>query len=130
MEKDNLELYEDREYEILEELGRMEMNDPKRKDLVNELTAISSIRVSYEQNEQNRLNNNAKNDIEEAKLVLEAEKVRSDKEKNWMFLVQAVASFSLGYHSIMRSFHMEEKNYGYKKLQDFGTNLVNKVRGR
>ena len=96
MEEDNLELYEKREHEVLERLGMTEFDDQNRKALVNELNVLSSIRNTYEQTDQTRLNNNAKISIDEAKLVIEQEKIRNDKERTKMMLLQAILSFGGG----------------------------------
>ena len=79
--KDNLELYEEREKELLEKLERYEIDDPKRKSIINELEVLSRIRNSYEQTEQTRLNNNRQNDIKEEQLVIDAQKVENERKK-------------------------------------------------
>lgn len=122
--EDNLDLYEEREHEVLEQLGRMSMDDANRKALVSELTALSSIRNSYEQTEQTRLNNNARNDIEEQKLVIEEEKVKNDKKRTIAMWVQTFLSVGVGGYLTFKSYNMDEKGYPFKELKEFARGLV------
>ena len=80
-EKDNLELYEEREREILEQLAKMDLDDPKREKLERELETLSKIINSYKQTELTRLNNNMQNDIKEEQLVIDARKVETEEKK-------------------------------------------------
>lgn len=122
--EDNLDLYEEREHEVLEQLGRMNMDDANRKALVSELTALSSIRNSYEQTEQTRLNNNARNDIEEQKLVIEEEKVKNDKKRTIAMWVQTFLSVGVGGYLTFKSYNMDEHGYPFKELKEFARGLV------
>ena len=128
--ENNLELYEKREHEILEQLGKMEMSDPNRKNLVQELNTLSSIRNNYDQTELTRLNNNARNDIEEAKLAIEEEKVKNDKERTKAMWFQAALSFLGGAALTMKSYHMDTKGYPYKDLKQFAMRQIEKIKGR
>lgn len=130
MEENNLELYEKREHEVLEQLGKMEMSDPNRKNLVQELNTLSSIRNNYDQTELTRLNNNARNDIEEAKLAIEEEKVKNDKERTKAMWFQAALSFLGGAALTMKSYHMDTKGYPYKDLKQFAMRQIEKIKGR
>lgn len=128
--KDNLELYEEREHEILEELGKMTPTDPNRKPLIQELNTIAGIRVNYDQTEQTRLNNNARNDIDEQKLIVELEKVKNDKRKNIALWIQAIFSGALGVYAVNKSYHMDEKGYPYKDMKQSGLKLIERIKGR
>lgn len=130
MDENNLDLYEKREHEVLEQLGRTEHDDPNRKNLVNELTALSSIRVSYEQTEQTRLNNNARNDIDEEKLRIEQGKLENEKERNKTLMAQSLLSLLVGIGLTMKSYHMDERGYPYKDLKVQGMKLIDRMRGR
>lgn len=130
MDENNLDLYEKREHEVLEQLGRTEHDDPNRKNLVNELTALSSIRVSYEQTEQTRLNNNARNDIDEEKLRIEQGKLENEKERNKVLIGQSLLSLLVGVGLTMKSYHMDEKGYPYKDLKVQGMKIIDRMRGR
>lgn len=130
MDENNLDLYEKREHEVLERLGKTEHDDPNRKNLVNELTALSSIRVSYEQTEQTRLNNNARNDIDEEKLRIEQGKLENEKERNKTIMLQSLLSLLVGVGLTMKSYHMDERGYPYKDLKVQGMKLIDRLRGR
>ena len=80
-EKDNLELYEEREREILEQLARLSLDDPKREKLEKELETLSRIINSYRQTELTRLNNNRQNDTKEQQLIVDARKVEIEEKK-------------------------------------------------
>ncbi len=129
-EADNLELYEKREHELLEELGKLQPNDPNRKPIVQELNTIASIKATYNQNELTRLNNNARNDIEEQKLIIEQEKIRNDKRRTIAMWVQAIFSGGLGLYAVNKSYHMDEHGYPYKDLKQKGLKLIDQIKGR
>ena len=123
-ELDNLELYEEREREILERLGQMSMNDPERKSLTQELNVVSSIIVNYKQTELTRLNNNARNDIDEARLVIEGEKVQNDKTRNKIMVGGSILSVLAGWWLHGKSYHMDEKGYPFKEMKQFSKDMV------
>lgn len=127
-EKDNLDLYEEREHELLDQLGRMEITDPNRDKIEKELDTLAKIRSKYLELEQNRLNNNAKNDIEEAKLLVEKSKLENEKRRNrttlWATFITTLFTTGIGYSAIMKSYHMDEEFWPHKDLKVFGQNLI------
>ena len=126
--KDNMDLYEEREKEILEELGRTSFEDPKYEKLQKELDTIAKHRISYIGLEQDRLNNNRKNDNEEQKLLLEEEKVKNDRRRNRLMFSLNAASLLGGSYLYMKSYHMEEKNWAYNKVLRWAEELTSKLR--
>jgi hypothetical protein len=126
--RDNLELYEIREKEILEELGRLNMDDPKREKLWKELDTNARIRKAYSDSEQERLNNNAKNDIEEAKLVIEEKKLENDKNRTKTSVIQTILYILAGVGSYCASYHMEETKQVFRDAKDWGKGLINQAR--
>lgn len=130
MDQNNIEMYQAREKEILEELGKMKMDDSKRKPLVDELTAISKILVSYEQTELTRLNNNAQNDINEARLIIDEQKVKNDKEKNQVMAAQGVLSLLFGGFCWWKSYHMDEDGFAFRGLKDWALKQIDRVKGK
>ena len=70
-EKDIVELLEDRERELLDNLGNRQIDDPKREAVVRELETYAKIVDQYEARDQRRMDNNAKNDIEEQRIVID-----------------------------------------------------------
>ena len=126
--KDNLELYEEREREILEELGRREMTDTSRERLVKELDTIAKIKSTYEQNDQNRLNNYAKNEIEETRMEIEKAKVEVDKGKVVAGIITGLTSFFGGCGMFWLSYHMDETQWAFKDMKNFGMKCVDGVK--
>ncbi len=126
-EKDNLELYEEGERKILEEYNKLDPDDPKRTELLKQLTGISAIRNNYEQTEQNRLNNNARNDIEEQKLVIQEEQAKNDKLKILVWGGLTLLGYGLGHYDQIKSYHMEEKGFAFKGLKNYGERLQEKA---
>ena len=127
-EKDNMDLYEEREHELLDQLGRMEISDPNRDKVEKELDTLAKIRSKYLELEQNRLNNNAKNDIEEAKLLVEKSKLENEKRRNrttlWATFITTLFTTGIGYSAIMKSYHMDEEFWPHKDLKVFGQSLI------
>lgn len=75
------DLIETLEQNAYREVLNRDRDDPKRKEALEEAVKIAAIRSTYDQNEQNRLNNNTRNDIEESKLVVESEKAKNDRKR-------------------------------------------------
>lgn len=114
--KDNIELYAERENEILLELGKTKPDDPKYATLMKHAEAYSKIRSTYEENENTRLNNNARNDIEEARLVIENEKLINERQRiamtKWQTALYFVGTFAAGF----LSYNMDLTQNAYKWL--------------
>ena len=94
------ELVEKRLKENFEELGRRNYDDPNRSKIASEAKTLSEIKVALDSNELTRLNNNAKNDIEEQKLFIEQKKLENERKKIGAdigkVIVYTVGSFGLG----------------------------------
>ena len=127
MNEDNLDLYEKREHEVLEELGKMGLTDPHRKDLTAELNTYSTIRNAYEKSEQNRLENNAKNDVKEEMLKIQADKAKTERQKVILGAVQFVAGIAIGGAFQWKSYHMDEKGFAFKGLKNFGEKITERA---
>ena len=123
-EKDNLELYEEIEHNIQERFNRMTPEDPNRKTLREDLVAISEIRNQYAQTEQNRLNNNAQNDINEERLKVDQRKVEVEREKNLMMAGLSLLNTGFGAYLHGKSYHMDEHGWSYKPLKEYALRLV------
>ena len=86
-QEDVMELNEARLVQLYKELDRYEPTDPNYKKIVENIEDLSRVLETYKQIELKRLDNNAKNDIEEQKLVIDMQKVQNDKARNigeWM----------------------------------------------
>lgn len=122
-EMSTMELLEQREHEVYEELGRLNFGDPERGKLLNEAKMYSDIRNAADQTEMTRLNNNAKNDIEERKLDIEAEKAKNDRRRMRTELAKAGIFMLGGLSSSFLSYGMDEWFQKYQPLQRFSEKL-------
>ena len=129
-EKSNLDLYREREREILEQLGRMKEDDPARKPLVEELSKVSSIIVAYEQTDQTRLNNNAQNDINEQRLIIDEKKIVQEDKRIRLGLFQGGLYTLVGAGLAYWSYHMDEENSPYKMMKDRVEKALSMIRGK
>lgn len=122
-EMSTMELLEKREHEVYEELGKRNYGDPERGKLLSEAKMYSEIRNATDQTEQTRLNNNAKNDLEERKLDIESEKVKNEQRRTRADLVKAGIFLLGGVSSTFLSYTMEEWFQKFQPLQRFGDKL-------
>ena len=118
--RDNLDLYEEEERKLLEELSRMSIDDPKRPKVMESLEDISRIRVAYKEQEETRLNNNARVSIDEERLNIEKEKLKNDKTWGWIGLGVSFAGMTAGGVWQCVSYYLDEKRYAYKPLKTLG----------
>ena len=129
-EKDIVDLYEDRIKEKLEELGRMSKDDPNREKVQKEIDMLSKNHLNYIELEQNRLNNNAKNDNDEQKLLIEEEKIKLDKKKMvWTGIASIfvpLVSIGTGTFVHFKSYHMDEQYWPHKESKSHGDNLIDR----
>ena len=78
--------------EIAEELGKLPFDDPKRKDLVEELSAISKIVLEAEKRDAERINSYRQNDINEDRLRIDQERIKADKANSRRDLIGRIGS--------------------------------------
>lgn len=99
------ELLEKREQEVYIELGKLEPTDPNYGKVLEAAKKYSEIRNTYETAEQTRLNNYAKNEVEMAKVDVEAKKAANDKRRTWVDLAKAglflIGGFASGFSGYM-----------------------------
>ena len=129
-EMSTLDLLEQREREGYEELGKLKYDDPIRGKVLNELKTLSDIRNDFESQEQTRLNNNAKNDIEEQKLVIESEKIRNEKKRIGAEVGKAVLYFVGGFSSMFGSYMLGEWFQKDSSMHRFGERLHDMITKR
>lgn len=65
--------------ELLEELGNMKPGDPKRKDLVEEVTSLSRILLEAEKRDADRINSYTQNDINQQRIEIDEERIKIDR---------------------------------------------------
>ena len=114
------ELMDAREKELYLELGKLEFDDPKRQKLIQEAKTIADIKNAYESTENARLNNNAKNSIEEEKLVIEAGRLKNERRRNVVEIVKiglyVVAGVGINFASYALDPWLQRDN----RMQRFG----------
>lgn len=115
-EMDNLDLLEQVENQALKCVLNMADNDENRAKKISEIETISKVRNNYEQNEQNRLNNNAKNDIEEEKLAVERMKIELEHKKIKVNVGSTVLYFLASCAGTWTAYNMEEVKLAFKPL--------------
>lgn len=126
-EKDIVELVEDRMRELLDNLGKSPIDNPKREAVVRELESYSKIVDQYEARDQRRMDNNAKNDIEEQRIVIDQMKVLNDKARNrsemikWIFYILGSGGFGFW------AYNMDKMHLGNKRMLRFVDDLLGKL---
>ncbi len=115
-EKSTMDLLEEVERAAYEELQKMGPDDPNRKNMLNEAKTCAELRLTYDQNEATRLNNNAKNDLDERRLAIEEEKVKNDKSRVKVDFAKGLLYFVGGIFSGFSSYMMSDWFQEYKPM--------------
>lgn len=126
-EMTNLGLLEEVEKEGLEELKRRNYDDPARKSIMAEVKTCSDIRVANAQVELDRVNNNAKNSIEEERIMIEREKVKTDRKRGRTEIAKAIIYFVGGAAMHITSYFMEAAFQRYPQMSRFADQLHDMV---
>lgn len=113
------DLLEKREKEVYLELGKVGMNDEKRRQLMSEAKTFAEIRNANDQAENTRLNNNARNDIEEQKLLVEQERCKVEKQKIGVDAAKIFVGVLSGLGMTMLSYNMDTLFTKDNKMQKF-----------
>ena len=126
-EKDIVELTEDRMRELLDNLGNRQIDDQKREAIVREFEIYAKVVDQYESRDQRRMDNNAKNDIEEQRIVIDHQKVLNDKAEirsnNIRWILHILGSGLFGYVA----YHMDKKYLGNKRMLRIVDELLAKL---
>ena len=93
------ELMEKQEKEAYLELGKLGYEDANRKKILDELEVRSRIRIAYDTAEQKRLDNYAKNEIEERRITVEEEKAKNEKKRIGADVTKAIIFLVGGFFS-------------------------------
>ena len=126
-EMDIVELAEKRMNELYEKLDRMSLDDPNRKSIVDEIGDHARIVNDYENRDLKRLDNNAKNDIEEQRIIIDSDrnlieraKVRTDRMKLFAYIIGGIGTG-------MMSYNMDKIKISAKPLSKFKDDLIAKL---
>ena len=84
---DIMDKIEKRMDEILDELGKLKPTDPEYKKLIDELSALMTMKADQEVRDQNKYDSNYKHELEEERLKVENAKVEATKQGNRLNVV-------------------------------------------
>lgn len=90
--EDVIDKVDARASEILDELAKTEMTSKDYTDMTKNLETLCKIKAEADSRDQNRLNNNARNDIEQMRIEVEADKLKASKLTNAISVIQTVVS--------------------------------------
>ena len=124
------ELLEKLEHDSYAELTRMNFNDPNRGKVLGEAETYFKIRNGYDQTEQNRLNNYAKNETEDRKVDVEMKKAKNDRVRTRVDLIKAGLYFLMGIFGGFAGYAMDTWFQQDKRLQKFQQDCQNAVKPR
>ena len=126
-EKDIVELAEGSMRDLYEGLNKMQVGDPKRESIMKEIESHSKIVDSYESRDLRRMDNNAKNDIEEQRVIVDQMKVQNSKAELWVRLIEKamyfVGAFGVGYYG----YHADKYHLFAKPFARFRDDLLTKL---
>ena len=123
-------LYEKREKEILLELGKMKPEDANYQKLLNQAKTYAEIRNADETADLTRINNNAKNELEEARISIDVKKTKNESARIWVDLGRIAAAVYTSIRTPFIAYHMEEYSNPYKKMEQSMTKLKDDLMGR
>ena len=122
METDTRDLLKQRVNEGLEKLANIE-DSTERKKKVDEIKILADIDNAYEQNEQTRLNNNWKNELDEQRLINEQKKLKAEKTRIGVDIGKTIFFGIVGIGSSIGSYFLGTFLQKDGKLDKFGERL-------
>lgn len=97
------DLLDKRIHEGYLELGKLNMDDPKRKPIVDEIEKLTKVQRSDAIVQQQKINANVKNELDDRKVQIAVERAKLDKQRIRVEYVKAglftAASFMMGFSS-------------------------------
>lgn len=128
-EDDILEKLRKRADELLVELGKTQMGTPAYRSISEDLERVYKMIADLEKREQDRLNSNARNEIEEVKVQLEEKELEVKKHAQNVSLFQAgiysLTTVGLGVYSYVAN----KTGMADKTLKETGQKMLDMVRG-
>lgn len=127
-EDDLLEKLKLRADELTVELGKTQMGSPAYRSISEDLERVYKMIADLEKREQDRLNSNARNEIEEIKVQLEEKELDVKKHAQNVSVIQtgvyAVVSVGLTVYSYMAN----KTGMADKTLKDTATRFLDMIR--
>lgn len=117
------ELMESVEKEVYIELKKLPLDDPKREKLLKEAKQHSDIRLAEDEAEQSRLQDHARNDIEEARLLIDQQKVENDKARNRIDIGKIIIYLLAGIGVNLASYLLDPWFQKDNRMQKFGEKI-------
>lgn len=117
-EEKNMSISELREKRIREGLillGTLKDDDPLRQKVQNEIESLSRQQNADDTLELNRLNNNAKNEIEERRVDVELLKTQNDRKRLRVDIGKIFAGIFVGITGNVMCYNMDITKNVYKK---------------
>lgn len=112
--EENLQRIDERIKELTEDLGKTQIGSQEYADKVKDLVELNKVRESMAKTELQRVDNNAKNDISEAELVIKQQEVKTNKWRNFVTVVTTILTVG-GYAAT--SIYTGAKAYENEKTQ-------------
>lgn len=129
MEDDILEKLKKRADELLVELGKTQMGTPAYKSISEDLERVYKMIADLEKRDQDRLNSNARNEIEELKVGIEERELEVRRHAQNVSLIQAgiysLTTVGLGVYSYMAN----KTGMADRTLKDTAQKMLDMVRG-
>lgn len=129
MEDDILEKLRKRADELLVELGKTQMGSPAYKSISEDLERVYKMIADLEKRDQDRLNSNARNEIEELKVGIEERELEVRRHAQNVSLIQAgiysLTTVGLGVYSYMAN----KTGMADRTLKDTAQKMLDMVRG-
>lgn len=119
------QLKEKREKEVLIEAGKYKPGEAERTKIMNEAKLHAEIRNIDENLELTRINNQAKNEIEEEKLNIEREKVKTDRKRTRNDVLKILAAVVTYAGGTVVCYHMDKTENIYKRGERAVSDLWN-----
>ena len=121
---DVIEKIEEKQSELLDELGKIKPSDPNYKYITENIKMLNDAKTSSMKEDNARLNNNEINDINRMKVEVEMEKVKTDRWK----IVQSAGSEVLDVGKVCLfgwiSYNMDKVSYAIKDIKQIALGYV------
>lgn len=121
---DVIEKIEEKQSELLDELGKIKPSDPNYKYITENIKMLNDAKTSSMREDNSRLNNNEINDINRMKVEVEMEKVKTDRWK----IVQSAGSEVLDVGKVCLfgwiSYNMDKVSYAIKDIKQIAMGYI------
>lgn len=121
---DVIEKIEEKQSELLDELGKIKPSDPNYKYITENIKMLNDAKTSSMREDNSRFNNNEINDINRMKVEVEMEKVKTDRWK----IVQSAGSEVLDVGKVCLfgwiSYNMDKVSYAIKDIKQIALGYV------